>query len=113
LKTLNLADNSLGDLEPKVFQMLTKLKCLDLSRNPLEDLQPDIFKDVIVSGDNRSFPFFPPILTSAIEISFPKDLKVLKCRGCRLQNINPQLYNLLNQLTELDLGNNQVKVHTR
>lgn len=37
-----------------------------------------------------------------------KDLKVLKCRGCRLQNINPQLYNLLNQLTDLDLGNNQV-----
>lgn len=37
-----------------------------------------------------------------------KDLKVLKCRGCRLQNINPQVYNLLNQLTDLDLGNNQV-----
>lgn len=33
---------------------------------------------------------------------------MLKCRGCRLQNINPQLYNLLNQLTDLDLGNNQV-----
>lgn len=49
LHTLNLADNSLADLEAKVFQMLTKLKILDLSRNPLEDLQPDVFKDVIVS----------------------------------------------------------------
>jgi len=47
---LNLADNSLADLEVKVFQMLTKLKILDLSRNPLEDLQPDVFKDVIVSN---------------------------------------------------------------
>lgn len=49
LHTLNLADNSLAELEAKVFQMLTKLKILDLSRNPLEDLQPDVFKDVIVS----------------------------------------------------------------
>ena len=46
---LNLADNSIADLETKVFQMLTKLKNLDLSRNPLEDLPPDVFKDVIVS----------------------------------------------------------------
>lgn len=45
---LNLADNSLEDLAPKVFQMLTKLKSLDLSRNPLEDLHPDVFKDITV-----------------------------------------------------------------
>lgn len=49
MKTLNLADNSVEDLAPKVFQMLTKLKSLDLSQNPLEDLQPDVFKDVVVS----------------------------------------------------------------
>lgn len=49
LKTLNLADNSIEVLAPKVFQMLTKLKSLDLSRNPLEDLQPDVFKDITVS----------------------------------------------------------------
>lgn len=49
LRTLNLADNSLEDLAPKIFQMLTKLKSLDLSRNPLEDLHPDVFKDIIVS----------------------------------------------------------------
>lgn len=56
LRTLNLADNSIGDLAPKVFQMLTKLKNLDLSRNPLEDLQPDVFKDIIVSVPARAFP---------------------------------------------------------
>jgi Leucine-rich repeat (LRR) protein len=85
--------------------MLTKLKILDLSHNPLEDLQPDVFKDVIVSvpmviicGNHKSLPLN----------NLSQDLKVLKCRGCRLQNINPQLYNLLNQLTDLDLGNNQV-----
>ena len=55
---MNLADNSLSDLETKVFQMLTKLKILDLSRNPLEDLQPDIFKDIIVSVTfTYPFPF--------------------------------------------------------
>lgn len=59
--------------------------------------------DIIVrarhSFENFSFLFIFELL---------QDLKVLKCRGCRLQNINPQLYNLLNQLTDLDLGNNQV-----
>lgn len=108
LRTLNLADNSLEDLAPKIFQMLTKLKSLDLSRNPLEDLHPDVFKDIIV-GFHSSLP---PLLNWLNNLSLfcrtIKDLKVLKCRGCRLQNINPQLYNLLNQLTELDLGNNQV-----
>lgn len=29
-------------------------------------------------------------------------------RGCRLSNINPQIYNILSHLTELDLGQNQV-----
>lgn len=71
LKTLNLADNSIEDLAPKVFQMLTKLKSLDLSQNPLDDLHPDVFKDITVSvpftiypdgcltfGDkNNTFPF--------------------------------------------------------
>lgn len=50
LRSLNLADNSIEDLQPKTFHMLTKLKSLDLSRNPLEDLHPDVFKDIIVSN---------------------------------------------------------------
>lgn len=109
LKTLNLADNSLGDLEPKVFQMLSKLKTLDLSRNPLEDLQPDVFKDVIVSAFRKGLLSLNWLKHFSIPTpNASKDLKVLKCRGCRLQNINPQLYNLLNQLTDLDFGNNQV-----
>jgi len=124
------------ELMPKAFQMLTKLKNLDLSRNPLEELIPDVFKDIIVSNwksvlelfsskQKKNFQFTFIFKSKFIHFPFgtrnynnnnnnnddddgKKDLKVLKCRGCRLQNINPQLYNLLNQLTELDLGNNQV-----
>lgn len=84
--------------------MLTKLKSLDLSHNPLEDLQPDAFKDVTVINLINLFDVSALIKT----FSRSKNLKVLKCRGCRLQNINPQLYNLLNQLLVLDIGNNQV-----
>lgn len=32
---------------------------------------------------------------------------MLKCRRCQLNKINPQLYNLLKNLMELDLGENQ------
>lgn len=63
---------------------MAKLKYLDLSKNPLNDLIPDVFKDI-------------------------QTLRVLKCRGCRLKNINPQLYNLLRNLIELDFGENQFK----
>lgn len=35
-------------------------------------------------------------------------LKELKCRGCNLKKINPQVYNLLQHLSELDIGDNQV-----
>lgn len=39
--------------------MLTKLKSLDLSQNPLEDLQPDVFKDITVSVPKTLFPEGP------------------------------------------------------
>ena len=34
-------------------------------------------------------------------------MKVLKCRRCQINKINPQLYNLLKNLVELDIGENQ------
>jgi len=37
-----------------------------------------------------------------------QELKVLKCRNCQLKKINPQMYNLLPLLSELDLGRNEV-----
>lgn len=52
---LNLADNSIADLSPKIFQMLTKLKSLDLSLNPIEDLHPDAFKDIVVGFPKKHF----------------------------------------------------------
>ena len=45
---LSLADNSLEEMVPRLFQQLTKLKYLDLSGNPLEDLTPDVFRDIMV-----------------------------------------------------------------
>lgn len=50
LRRLNLADNSIVELVPRVFYMLGKLKHLDLSGNPLIDLPPDVFKDILVKG---------------------------------------------------------------
>lgn len=38
----------------------------------------------------------------------PQELKVLRCRACSLEKINAQVYNLLQHLEELDLGDNQV-----
>ncbi|TMW45769.1 hypothetical protein DOY81_009150, partial [Sarcophaga bullata] len=38
-----------------------------------------------------------------------QQLKVFKCRNCQLKKINPQLYNLLPSLSELDLGRNEFK----
>lgn len=40
-----------------------------------------------------------------------KQLTELRCRNCQLTKINPQLYNLLPQLTTLDLGRNEVRYH--
>lgn len=37
-----------------------------------------------------------------------QELKVLRCRRCKLEKINGQVYNLLQHLEELDLGDNQV-----
>lgn len=33
---------------------------------------------------------------------------MLRCRRCKLEKINAQVYNLLQHLEELDLGDNQV-----
>lgn len=97
--------------------MLTRLKYLDLSGNPLQDLQPDVFRDVPVSIDKTrqtqqtrlthlSLTHFP----SPSALCTLQDLKVLRCRNCQLKKINPQLYNLLPLLSELDLGRNEVCV---
>ncbi|XP_036347524.1 leucine-rich repeat and immunoglobulin-like domain-containing nogo receptor-interacting protein 1, partial [Rhagoletis pomonella] len=37
------------------------------------------------------------------------ELRLFKCRSCQLKKINPQLYNLLPMLNELDLGRNEFK----
>lgn len=44
-------------------------------------------------------------------LALTQDLGALKCRGCQLQHINPQVYNLLKHLSHLDLGNNQVNIY--
>lgn len=50
LRRLNLADNLINELVPRVFFMLGRLKYLDISKNPLNDLPPDVFKDILVSS---------------------------------------------------------------
>jgi Leucine-rich repeat (LRR) protein len=102
---LSLADNSLEEMVPRLFQQLTKLKYLDLSGNPLEDLTPDIFRDISV----RKCALTSYLAGLKRKLSFcHQDIRVLKCRRCGVKKINPQLYHLLQQLTELDLGANQV-----
>lgn len=86
--------------------MLMGLKLLDLSGNTLQDLPPDVFKDVQVSNQlNKLLHIFKIIYNI---MYFFQELKSLICRRCQLRNINPQLYNLLKHLVELDLGDNQV-----
>lgn len=115
LRRLNLADNSIVELVQRNFFMLTRLKYLDLSGNPLQDLQPDVFRDVPVSVDKTRqtqqtrLTHFP----SPSALRTLQDLKVLRCRNCQLKKINPQLYNLLPLLSELDLGRNEVCVSPR
>ena len=102
MRTLNLADNLLEELLPRLFQQLTKLKSLDLSGNPIEDLTPDVFRDIMVRNYKWKFTYL------FVNHNLLQDLRVLKCRRCGLKKVNPHLYHLLGQLTELDLGDNQV-----
>lgn len=46
---MNLAENLIVELVPRVFYMLGKLKFLCLNGNPLIDLPPDVFKDILVT----------------------------------------------------------------
>lgn len=39
---------------------------------------------------------------------FVKELKELKCRNCNIKKVNLQVYNLLQRIEVLDLGDNQV-----
>ena len=48
LRTLNLADNAVKELMPRLFQNLMRLKYLELSGNPIDDLKSDVFRDVMV-----------------------------------------------------------------
>lgn len=41
-------------------------------------------------------------------VKFVQELKELQCRNCNIKKINPQVYNLLQRLQYLDLGDNQV-----
>lgn len=54
LRRLNLAENAIVELVPRVFYMLGRLKHLDLSGNPLIDLPPDVFKDILVKSIGSS-----------------------------------------------------------
>lgn len=62
LRRLNLAENLIVELVPRVFYMLGKLKYLSLSGNPLIDLPPDVFKDILVRKSFNSFLFLPSCL---------------------------------------------------
>lgn len=53
MRRLNLADNAIHELVPRVFYMLNKLKYLDLSGNLLEELPADVFKDITVRPINN------------------------------------------------------------
>lgn len=111
LKALNLADNLLEELLPRLFQQLTKLKYLDLSGNPLEDLTPDVFRDIMVRTSRILYssdvqPIEMP--HSNLYLLSHQDLRALKCRRCGVEKVNPQLYRFLGQLADLDLGDNQV-----
>lgn len=114
------------ELVQRNFFMLTRLKYLDLSGNPLQDLQPDVFRDVPVSTrialwnlyntNNLRTSYLYLAADSSPSLSIVctlQELKVLKCRNCQLKKINPQLYNLLPLLSELDLGRNEVCVATK
>nr|CAD7203499.1 unnamed protein product [Timema douglasi] len=85
LRVLSLARNRIKELVPRLFLMLGKLHELDLSGNRLlMELNPEVFKDI-------------------------QDLRKFRCRGCSLSNINTQLYNLLSDMTHLDMGDNEFK----
>ncbi|KAK6632451.1 hypothetical protein RUM44_007493 [Polyplax serrata] len=84
LKVLTLSGNRIHELVPRLFIMVGKLQELDLSRNPLNDLNPEVFKDI-------------------------HNLRKFKCRRCHLTSLNKLIYQLLNDLTELDLGENEFK----
>lgn len=62
LRRLNLAENLIVELVPRVFYMLGKLKYLSLSGNPLIDLPPDVFKDILVRKSFSVLPSFLPFL---------------------------------------------------
>lgn len=123
---MNLAENLIVELVPRVFYMLGKLKFLCLSGNPLIDLPPDVFKDILVGGTKHvqlrlmkiwAFCAFlsnillvvrASNLTDLIIHFVEQELKELQCRNCNIKKINPQVYNLLQRLEYLDLGDNQV-----
>lgn len=49
LRTLNLANNQIGEITSRPFSKLSKLQHLDLSDNHLKDLPPEVFRDISVS----------------------------------------------------------------
>lgn len=120
LKILKLSDNSLEELFPSTFQGLSRLHYLDLSENRLNDLTPSVFRDFKVNFQSISqFRFITISMDVNCDyISIPflfsflpfQSLLALKCRNCHLKSVSPQLYSMLEHLTELDLGQNQVNI---
>ncbi|XP_063230521.1 insulin-like growth factor-binding protein complex acid labile subunit [Bacillus rossius redtenbacheri] len=114
LRLLSLARNRIQELVPRLFLMLGKLQELDLSRNRLVELSPEVFKDVqelkvfiarcfrCPGAEGVHFSLF-----SAVQEL--KELKVFRCRGCGLSNVNSLIYQLLPDLVHLDLGDNEFK----
>lgn len=63
---------------------------------------------VIVAVRGSTSTFVNLILIGLCSFNRTQELKVLRCRRCKLEKINGQVYNLLQHLEELDLGDNQV-----
>lgn len=133
LKFLDLSGNPLQNLPPDVFrdvpvnqikfiEFLTKKKRNIINENidPLTHISFDrihilvcyysIYHEeltqILIFFSFLLLFFFADLGTNS------KQLTELRCRNCQLTKINPQLYNLLPQLTTLDLGRNEVQTKT-
>ena len=112
LTTVKLANNSLSTLDEHLFSELSSLKTLDLSGNHLTSSQISkrLFKDL--TGLTKLFLSHNDLTqfeeSENVFIPMSESLKVLKLNHNNINKLANQTFMPLEQLTELDLSNNQI-----
>ncbi|GLH12157.1 Toll-like receptor 6 [Gryllus bimaculatus] len=102
LLELHLDDNRIESMPSGTFRYLQELRVLSLARNRITELVPRLF---LMLGKLHQLDLSGNRL---LELN-PEELRVFRCRGCGLSNINTLIYRLLPDLTLLDLGDNEFK----